>query len=334
MTDADPSHSNSSDEAIEIPPWGAPRAIAEINPTPPVRQTEVAHDASVSEESFHQTARPIVARGKGFDLELDPFQCSPFEGSPRAGHIFCDARDGELAADILANGVLEPVTVWNDGKIDRLIAGNRRLAVVIHLRELGHQIALPARLAKVTASEAIAIAHSSNNGRERPTAMEQAKAVAWTIGNLGIDQAEVGKLLRFDEAKVSRLLVLANLPPWVLECATDSNTLSELFAGNIQAALQNPQQCKTMEARAAHLQRENRTLSGAPLARYLLTGSAVQGTEEISDDDGRVLARLSANAKGTISIKIPPVYKQDDIDPQSILNAVVAALGKAMTANT
>ena len=50
----------------------------------------------------------------------DPSALSPFEGAPRAGIGFDDARAGALAADILANGIIEPAIIWNDGELHRL----------------------------------------------------------------------------------------------------------------------------------------------------------------------------------------------------------------------
>jgi hypothetical protein len=230
----------------------------------------------------------------------------------------------------LINGVIEPVIVWDDGRADLVISGNRRLAVVRHLRELGLNIELPARRLSGSSAEAIAIAHSSNNGRHGPTAMQQAKAVAWTIRQMGITQTEVAKLLGFDEAKVSRLLVLASLPAWILKRATDPNQLSVLFAAQMQGPLQDSSAVEQMKKRAAVLEQNNRTFSGARLARYLLTGSADQDLEEVHDQEGRVLVRVSVNSKGTITLKVPPIYQHDGFDFVTVLEAVRVSLIEAM----
>lgn len=264
----------------------------------------------------------------------DPAQIYPFEGAPRAGIVFDDARDGELSADILANGMIEPAIIWNDGEVDRLISGNRRRAACLHLRQLGHEIPFPVRRLDIDFATALVVAHASNTGRERPTAMEQAKAVAWAVNLKDKSQKEIARLLRFDEAKVSRLLTLSSLPDWLINCATDPNQLSEKVASQLQAPLQDAIVLDLMKARSDQLKAANKALPGATLVRYLLTGSGAVGCQEYTDDSGRVLVRSSINAKGAITLKIPPVYRSDGFEPAHLEHAVRRAIAEAMNSSS
>ena len=261
---------------------------------------------------------------------VDPASLSPFEGAPRAGIVFDDPRDGELAADILANGIIEPAIIWNDGKRDRLICGNRRRAVCLHLLQMGEEIPFPVRRLAADFTTAVGVAHASNTGRERPTAMQQAKAVAWVVNSTKTSQKEIAQLLRFDEAKVSRLLTLSSLPDWLKRCATDPDQLSENVASQMQGPLQDPVLRDLMKARGEQLASENRTLHGAALARYLLTGSGESDEHEYADHAGNVLVRSSVNAKGLITLKIPPIYRVEGFDSADLKKAVQRALAEAM----
>ena len=277
------------------------------------------------------TPQDVTASGGCGAIEYaDPSTLSPFEGAPRAGIGFDDARDGALAADILANGIIEPAIIWNDGELDRLISGNRRRAVCLHLRQLGENIAFPVRRLDVDFATAFSVAHASNTGRERPTAMQQAKAVAWAVHSMKKSQKEVAKLLGFDEAKVSRLLTLSSLPDWLKRCATDPDQLSEKVASQMQGPVQDAVFFELMKQRAEKLTADNRTLSGADLARYLLTGSCASGDREYADHAGNVLVRSSVNSKGLITLKIPPVYQVDGFDLAWLTEAVQRALAESM----
>ncbi len=296
---------------------------------------EPGQPMSIPEWPMEPTAAPLSHDVAGVAERnvaacADPAHIHPFEGAPRASIVFDDARDGELAADILANGMIEPAIIWNDGEVDRLISGNRRRAVCLHLRQLGHDIPFPIRRLDIDFTTALVVAHASNTGRERPTAMEQAKAVAWAVNSKDKSQKEIAKLLRFDEAKVSRLLTLSSLPEWLIHCATDPNQLSEKVASQLQAPLQDASVLDLMKARSDRLMAANKTLPGAALVRYLLTGSRTAGCQEYTDDAGRVLVRSSINPKGAITLKIPPVYRSDDFELANLEHAVQRAIAEAM----
>lgn len=262
---------------------------------------------------------------------VDPENCSPFFGAPRAGIKYLDARDGDLAKDVLAHGVLEPIIIWQHDGTDLVISGNRRRAVVIHLRQMGHDIKLPARRLDLDPLTAAATAQACNTGRERPTAMQQAQSLAWVIKSLEQNQATVAQSFGMSEAKVSRLLTLAALPEWLLACATDPDTLSENFAGKLQKALSDPDELKIMRKHAHKLTTNNNTLSGAALAHYLLTGSAKTEAEEIYCGElCAPVGHIIRDHRGAITLKIDHAYLREGGDVSVIARTIVAALRKAM----
>lgn len=278
-------------------------------------------------------ASPLTASKRELFLSdelvlIDPRICSPFSGSPRAGIQYADARDSELADNIRLHGVLEPIVAWGDQARMQVLSGNRRVAVARHLMETGVDLRVPCRLFRGNEVEALAFAHACNQGREKPTAMEQARAIAWAIKNLPQSQVEIAQALGFDEAKVSRLLTLAELPDFVLRAATDSNALSENFAGKLQSSLADRSARAGMERRAKQLERQNRTLPGPKLAQYLLTGRDETEIRKVEDGFGKLIAQLSADHRGAIQVKITPAYIAAEADWEGMFQAVVDDLKK------
>lgn len=261
---------------------------------------------------------------------VDPLNCEPFFGAPRAGTEFLDSRDGDLATNVAKNGVLEPIIVWPAGQKFRVLSGNRRLAVVKHLCELGTIVELPARMFDGDEVAALTLAHACNQGREKPTAMEQAKSVAWALNNMDRTQVEISRALGFNEAKVSRLLTLANLPDFIIGVATEPNLLSENFAALLQGALKHPEQLKSMKVRAGELKTRNVNLGGPQLARYLLNGDQAPAVHDVTDETGEVIGRLSCDQRGAIQLKVNPTYLQADVALKPIINALAFSLHDLM----
>jgi len=280
---------------------------------PPDRKTQLPlFDGNVDQDSI------VIVR---------PERCLPFPGAPRAGTAYVDARDGELAADVLVRGVLEPIILWHNDGADRVISGNRRRAVVMHLQEMGHEIKLPARRLQLDPLTAAATAQAFNSGRERPTAMQQARSLAWVVETIEQNRAAVAKTFAMSEAKVSRLLTLASLPDWLLACATDADTLSENFAAKIQNALGDPEKRRDLKLRARQLVTANSTLSGAALAHYLLTGKEKTEAEEIFCKELNCpVGYIMRDHRGSITLKVNHSAIREAKDMSVIGRTIMAAL--------
>lgn len=239
-----------------------------------------------------------------------PAACGPFEGAPRAGTAYDEARDFELREDILAHGVIEPIILLAGTEPLQILSGNRRHAIVVQLLAEGMPVTLPARLACLDPIQAIAFAAAQNVGRLAPTPMQQARSIGWTLANVEPSQAKVAEALGISEAKVSRLALLAVMPDWVLDIVTDPETLSENFAGQIQRALGDPATVKTMQKRAARLKEAHCTLPGPAAARYLLTGKLEAEAVDLVDRAGTRHATLKQDMRGGLTIRIPPSFRR------------------------
>jgi hypothetical protein len=178
-------------------------------------------------------------------------------------------------------------------------------------------------LAKLSQVEAIAFAAAQNVGRLAPTPMQQARSVAWSLAHVEPSQARLAQALGFSEAKVSRLALLADLPPWVLEIVTDPETLSENFAGQLQGPLGVPATCKTMQRRAARLVEQKRTLPGPAAARYLLTGKLEAQAVDLVDRTGTRHATIKPDARGGFTVRVPRGFRNRGVDVEQI-HALIA----------
>ena len=259
-------------------------------------------------------------------------ECVPFPGSPRAGIRYQEERDSELRADILAHGVVEAIVVGSTSPPYPILSGNRRHAVVSQLQAEGHRVDLPARADPLTPLEAVIFASVQNVGRLQPTAMQQARSIDWSLANIESTQSRLAAALGVAEAKVSRLALLANLPGWVTDIVTDPQTLSENFAGMLQSDLNDTQAAKVMEKRALRLRNAGRTLPGPAAARYLISGIEAAEACDLVDKAGTRHATAKENARGGLTISIPPAFREDGSDLEQIHTDISAWLFELMKA--
>ncbi|GEM_PF-6840097 len=261
---------------------------------------------------------------------LDPDRCAPYEGSPRAGYQFDERRDTDLYDDIRVHGVIEPIIIMRHRGKRVILSGNRRHAIVTHLRSAGLAIPLPVRDAFFSELEAVAFAAACNVGRAAPTAMESARTVRWTLDHVEPNQAEVARVLGMDQAKVSHLRCLADLPEWVTDIVTDPDALSVNFAAIIGPALADAEQRAAMAERADQLKAENRTLAGPAAARFLKTGELAGATRTLHDANGVALGSIKRDPRGGISLRLSPVWRKDRQASDQLVALLSSALKEAM----
>lgn len=264
----------------------------------------------------------------------DPTVCHPFAGAPRAGYRYDERRDADLAADIAAHGIIDPLILTRMEGRTVILSGNRRHAIVTNLRSRGIEVRLPVRIAVFNRLEAVAFATACNTGRAAPTAMELARSVKWTLDNVGESQAAVARALAMDQAKVSHLCVLASLPDWVTDIVTDPEGLSENFAAMIGPGLADTEQQQVMKERAQELAAANVTLAGPAAARYLRTGERTAAASEIRDAQGAVFGTVKRDPRGGISLRLSPKWQKIGGDPAAIVALVIEVLASAMHGDT
>lgn len=321
-------HTSGTIEATEHPQSASIGQPVEQSSDSAAGDSEPTNENNGELEPLMQKLGPVIY--------VSPADCYPYPGTPRAGLVI-DALDvPELRDSIESHGVLEPIVLMRLEGRYLILGGNRRHAIVSAMHDQGHLVQLPARVADFTELEAVAFAHAQNAGRIDPTAMEQAHSVLWAIETLAANQSQVAAAMGISPNKVSRLLVLANLPPWVLAIVTNPATLSENFAAVLQGPLSDPAEARVLEKRANAAQRRNLTFPGPAAARYLLTGTIESVAQDILED-GQRLGTLKANTKGGITLRIAPSYIGKTADVRAIhaklsenlLEAMLRCMGNA-----
>jgi ParB/RepB/Spo0J family partition protein len=261
---------------------------------------------------------------------IDPALCLPFAGAPRAGYRIDLRRDAALIDDIRTNGVIEPLVVTKmEGRLV-ILSGNRRHAVVCHLRAEGVEVALPVRACQFRGLDAVAFATAINVGRAAPTAMELARSVAWTRDHVETSQSAVARALKMNEAKVSHLCTLATLPEWITDIVTDPEALSENAAALLAPALADPEMHAVMERRAAELKAGNVTLAGPAAVRFLKTGARAAAGRELRGPSGTSLGSIKRDLRGGIVLRLSPAWRKVEHRPADLLALVSAELAETM----
>ena len=189
------------------------------------------------------------------ELPLDLIAASPTQ--PRR-HFDDDALQA-LAGSLSERGVLQPVLVRPKagGKYE-LVAGERRWRAA----QIAGLASIPALVRQRGDAEAIELALIENMAREDLNPMEEARACAALVEELGLTREEVGRRVGRSRVAVSNLMRLLDLPDDAIELV-EQNALSEghgralLLAEDHSArsslarsAAQNGWSVRTVEARA------------------------------------------------------------------------------------
>ena len=127
---------------------------------------------------------------------------------------FDEERLRGLADSIRSRGLLQPIVVRPlPGGTYELIAGERRLRAA-RLAELD---ALPAVVRRTEDWERLDLALAENMARQDLNAVEQARACAMLVEDLGLTKGELGRRVGKSRAAISNLIRLLDLPEEALE---------------------------------------------------------------------------------------------------------------------
>jgi ParB family chromosome partitioning protein len=144
------------------------------------------------------------------DIPVDLIDPNPRQ--PRRS--FDEGKLAELAESIRARGVLQPIVVrpLAGGRYE-LVAGERRLrAARIAELEL-----IPAMLRQADDWERLDLALAENMARQNLNAVEEARACAMLVDDLGLTKEEVGRRVGRSRVAISNLVRLLDLPEEALE---------------------------------------------------------------------------------------------------------------------
>ena len=248
-------------------------------------------------------------RGKEQELRDLPIELiAPNPTQPR--RRFDEDALQALADSLSERGVLQPVLVRpKAGGTYEIVAGERRWRAA----QIAGMETVPALVRAREDAEAIELALIENMAREDLSPIEEARACAALVEELGLTREEVGRRVGRSRVAVSNLVRLLDLPDEVIELL-QAGTLSEghgralLLAEDHAArttlartAVQEGWSVRVAEARA----RAHNAANGSPPAvdgrRRRLTGEAhpdqLQAAQEIADALGAALgAEVSVRA--------------------------------------
>ena len=157
----------------------------------------------------------ILPRGGKVDdglreIPLDLIQ--PNARQPR--QTFDQTRLAELAESIRTRGVLQPVVVTPlAGGMFELIAGERRLRAA----QMVELTTIPALVRATDDWERLDLALAENMARVDLNAVEEARACAVLVDDLGLTKQEVGRRVGRSRVAISNLIRLLELPEEALE---------------------------------------------------------------------------------------------------------------------
>ena len=144
--------------------------------------------------------------------EIPPDLIQPNARQPR--RTFDQARLAELAESIRTRGVLQPIVVRPlAGGSFELVAGERRLRAA----QMVQLATIPALVRDTDDWERLDLALAENMARVDLNAIEEARACAMLVDDLGLTKQEVGRRVGRSRVAISNLIRLLELPEEALE---------------------------------------------------------------------------------------------------------------------
>jgi ParB family chromosome partitioning protein len=157
----------------------------------------------------------ILPRGPADQGGLREIPIELIDPNPRQPRRrFDQAKLSELAESIRARGVLQPIVVRPvAGGRYELVAGERRLRAA----RMADLELIPAMLRQAEDWERLDLALAENMARQDLNAVEEARACAMLVDDLGLTKEEVGRRVGRSRVAISNLIRLLDLPEEVLE---------------------------------------------------------------------------------------------------------------------
>lgn len=166
----------------------------------------------------------ILPRAQGEEQGLRELPVELVGPNPRQPRrSFDEAAMAELADSIRVRGVLQPIVVTTlQGGRYELVAGERRLRAA----SLAGLEVIPAVVREADDWERLDLALAENMARVDLNPVEEARACAMLVDDLGLTKEEVGRRVGRSRVAISNLIRLLDLPEEALELIEDGH-LSE-----------------------------------------------------------------------------------------------------------
>jgi ParB family transcriptional regulator, chromosome partitioning protein len=157
----------------------------------------------------------ILPRGQGGEQGLREIPVDLISPNPRQPRrAFDEAALAELAESIRARGLLQPIVVRGlPGGRYELVAGERRLRAA-RMAELE---TIPAMVRDADERDQLDMALAENMARVDLNPVEEARACAMLVEDLGLTKEEVGRRVGRSRVAISNLIRLLDLPEEALE---------------------------------------------------------------------------------------------------------------------
>ncbi len=205
-------------------------------------------DALINQQSLQEANMPINFSeikkddGKLFDIlakiPIDLISPNPFQ--PRKN--FEPEALEELKKSILANGLIQPITVRRIGQTNyQLISGERRLKAC---REIGHK-EIPAYIIKVDSDETmLAMALIENIQREKLNPIEVGLAYKRLMDECHLTQEQIADTVGKDRTTIANSIRLLKLPQQIQEYLIKE----EISSGHARALINLPSEALQLTA--------------------------------------------------------------------------------------
>jgi ParB family chromosome partitioning protein len=232
--------------------------------------------------------------------ELRPIPVDMIDPSPnQPRRVFDEDSLISLAGSIRARGVLQPVLVrpHPSGRYE-LIAGERRWRAA----QLAELDAIPAVVRRHDDAASLEVALIENMAREDLNPVEEARACAALVEELGLTREEVGVRVGRSRVAVSNLIRLLDLPDEALELLEHG----DLTEGHGRALL----------------------LTDDNTARRTLARDAARGRWSVRELESRARAAGTPSGRRRRSRATPAVHPDQAAAVELITDALGAALGR------
>ena len=153
--------------------------------------------------------RTLIDSGRIVFLPLGAIQPNPSQ--PR--RVFDSAALQELAASIAAYGILQPITVRQQGAVYELVAGERRWRA----SRMAGLTEVPVIVKDVTDEQAMELALVENLQREDLDPVEEAAGIRELMTRCDLTQEQAARKLGKSRSALANSLRLLSLPETVLE---------------------------------------------------------------------------------------------------------------------
>lgn len=229
--------------------------------------------------------------------ELPVEAIRPNPGQPRTR--FSEEALQALADSIAASGVVQPLIVRPAGRgTYEIIAGERRWRAA----RIANVDRVPVVVRDSDEADRLEVALIENMVRENLNPVEEAKACAALVEDLGLSKEELGKRVGRSRPQISNLIRLLDLPDEVLDLLEQG----ELSEGHGRAILQVPDHDRRRGlARRAHREgwsvRQTeagaREMAGSGAPKRPVAGLSAEEREAISDVTGKLETSLDLPVK-------------------------------------